>query len=287
MALDNFEGEMKLSDIVAAPEDGIKFEDFNELEYILKIFNEKADDRDKEVLYRCIIGTENQYDVAKDLGLSQSFISRLDKRIRQSLIYIAKHGRYKRFSSTPKKKEADKMKAKSFRKYTKYDYIYIFRNYPQLTNRQIAEVMGLTPEGVNPYRTKFRKGLYDELETPFLNPGLLEKIQNYVKDLVFETKETPTASTHVFIDGDKVIEAEPEVSFNVKSPEIQKTPEPIVIPVKKEEINNEELIILNNKISIMSNKEEVSSLIYGIFQVLENLPKDSKVKLDLQLEVIK
>jgi hypothetical protein len=149
--------------------------------------------------------------------------------------------------------------------------------------------MGLSPEGVNPYKNRFKKGLYDDLEVTHVNQELLEKLQKYIRDLT----ETPKSdikihtSNHLFIDGDKVVEVEPEVSFHVKAPEIKKAPEPVIIPVKKEKIKNEELIILNNKISITSNKEEASSLIYGLFQILENIPKDSKIKLDVQLEVIK
>jgi RNA polymerase sporulation-specific sigma factor len=284
---DGFEGEMSLKDVIAAPEDDIKFEDFKEMEYILKVFNENASDRDKTILYKCIIGKVNQYEVAEEMNVSQSYVSRLEKKVIESLQFIAKNGYYKKVT-TYNKKEAVKV-SKSMRKYTKHDYVYILRNYPQLTTRQISEIMGLSPEGVNPYKNRFKKGLYDDLEVTHVNQELLEKLQKYIRDLT----ETPKSdikihtSNHLFIDGDKVVEVEPEVSFHVKAPEIKKAPEPVIIPVKKEKIKNEELIILNNKISITSNKEEASSLIYGLFQILENIPKDSKIKLDVQLEVIK
>ena len=56
---------------------------------------------------------------------------------------------------------------------------------------------------------------------------------------------------------------------------------------KKEKVSKKENIILNNQISIMSNKKEVSRLIYGIFELLDKTPDGSSIQLDLKVEVSK
>jgi transposase len=287
-------------DIIPAEEEEYDVSDYETASKVLEIFNNNAKERDKAILERCIINGENQREVAKDIGCSQSYISRIVTAIEENLKSIALNGEYKKITTYNALKEKGE---KKMVKYSKTDYIYIIQNYPQLANKEIGKLMGVSYQSVNNYRNWLKQGKFEGVEIPAVNKELLDKINKYVLvhktekvkkpeiilEEIHENRVKELKKQDDFIkELDKIFPPKTQEPFDYKPTPKRVIPivEPI-ISIDNPEISKKEIIILNNKISITSNKNETSSLVLGIYQLLENIPPDAKVKLDIAFEVSK
>ena len=313
--------ELTLIDVIPAPESNISSDDLNTMNQVVETFCENAKESDIAILNRCIINDENQRDVAKDLGISQSYVSRLVKSIEKRLKYIAENGKYINVSANNRKEDAKVVKEGNSRRYKKEDYVYMFRNYPYLKNTEIALIMGLGRQIVVNYKCKFNKGQYDDLDISSVSKELVKAAEQYAlnhenapkeistdfvqeeviykpvpKKIIEITNTMPENKVDVVADTTKKIAKEKLNDIDTFIESLEKEPDRVRLgkmiteredSYKKEKVSKKENIILNNQISIMSNKEEVSKLIHGIYQLLKNSPEDTNVKLDLKFEVSK
>jgi RNA polymerase sporulation-specific sigma factor len=273
--------ELTLMDVIPIPEEDITMEDREEMQYVLKIFNDNASERDKIILQRCILNNENQRDVAKDLGTSQSYVSRLARNVEKSLKYIVENNKYKRFSAKREKEEKSMGKTQ----YTQEHYFYILNTRPELSVADISKLMGTFKQSIYNYKKKWDKAKYEieGVETNNLSQEFMDKVRDFIPSPKKE-KVTPLKEAL------KIPEKRKEIRDVIIQKSIEDNYEALKMLAEhdeKKEISNDELIILNNKISITSSRDEVSQLVYGIYHLLLNNPADVKIKLDLHFEVSK
>lgn len=186
---------LTLMEVIPAPEDNIKTEDYDLMQYVLNIFNKEANERDKIVLKKCIINNETQRKVANELGFSQSYIARLIIRVERMLKNIAETGKYNYTTTNNIKRKRNvegdvkiEIKKKVVKKYTKNDYLYIIKNYPNLSAQDIANVMGVKNQSVRVYKSKAKCLSKDYIVTD-INSELIAKLDKYSLDKVnFKSK---------------------------------------------------------------------------------------------------
>lgn len=275
LAVDFDGNDLTLMEVIPAPEEDIKMEDYDELNYILDKFKENASERDIAIMHRCIMNNENQLEVANSLEISQSYVSRMVKRLTKKLQKIAEF------------KGEDNVN----KKYDKADYYFVFNNYPNLTNKAIAKLMNVSYVTIGNYKKAFKSGALDNYKDKKVSTTLMDKLPPIDKEdvVVKELEKVDTLKT--VEENFKAIQITKEIPWS--PPKVEEVCEKDIeiaeksINSKKEEISKKETIILNNNISITSSQEEVSQLIFGIYQLLANTPEDSKIKLDLNFEVIK
>lgn len=167
----DYEGnELHLIDVIPNPED-IDVDTKLLLLDTLKKFLEIAKESDKIVLKRCILDGESQKEVANDLKISQSYVSRKVTAIEKKLKNIMENGKLLKNSPTiSNNKEIIKLKHDNI--------IYIFTYYKQLSNGEIARIIGISPQTVKKYRKLFYENSLDNIK-PNLPDNLKAKFNDF------------------------------------------------------------------------------------------------------------
>lgn len=324
--------ELTLIDILPAPEDDIKYEDFDALKKTLKIFNDNAAENYKQILQMYFYEEKTQLEIAKVLGISQSYVARIMAAIEKMLKIIAETGKFKKVSaqsaarekaigrrqmnSNNKPKRRKKEKKMADKQFFKNDFVYIFKNY-SLKSKEIASALGLKEQTIHNYKSKINKGEWDNVN-PKIQDHVLEKIELYIAKNRQETYGKPKPKPNkINLDAmvektaekvDKTFkkivspygECQPipnkldEVKFiSEDATEIDKFIESMEQPnvetktLKVELIQKKEIKILDNRISLTSNKDDMANIILGIYELLKNTPEGSMVKMNMEFEVTK
>lgn len=281
--------ELTLEDVIPTEEPKFSSDDYIFLEQVLSEFSKTAKDRDKQILKMRYFDNKNQKDIADELNISQSYISRIEKKIEKQLQKLA-FGKNINKSKNEVKGEKNKMGRTNI---GKEGYLYIFQNYSHLGNSDIAKILGVTYTAVTNQRKKYKNGELDNVQ-PKIVTELKEKIESYAP-----SKKIRKSTLQVFDNAEKVnkntkeikeeIAIESPIKIEMESPIMLEEPQFLNIPEEPDfryfENNKKESIILNNKIDLMYNSEEAASALYGVYQLLYNLPKNSKAKIKLELEV--
>lgn len=277
LARDNDGNELTIEDVVPTPEkDGPSKEDFEILEQVLSEFSKIASDRDKQILKLFYFDGIKQREIGKRLDVSQSYISRILKKIEERLQKIG-----------VQKTEIERTDKMARTNIGKEGYLYIFQNYMYIGNTAIAKILGTSVAAISKQKAKYSAGDYDNV-IPILSDEFKVKFEKYapskrVRKSAMQVREEIAVKTNTpGLVGDnygmEIIE--PIVLEEPQFPNITEEPDfSFNKNIKKESI------ILNNKIDIMSNKDEVSSIIYGIYSLIANMPINSKAKLKLEVEV--
>jgi RNA polymerase sporulation-specific sigma factor len=93
----DFEGnKLTYMDTIPMEESTFGVDDYVTLEKILQVFNERATDRQKQILKMHFYENKKQRQIADELNLSQSYIARMLLAIRETLKIINEHGHYQK-----------------------------------------------------------------------------------------------------------------------------------------------------------------------------------------------
>jgi RNA polymerase sporulation-specific sigma factor len=264
----NYDGEgneLTVEDTIPLPEPEFNFDDYDALKYAIQVFNNNASEPDKQILQLRFFEGKTQLEASKVLGISQSYVSRKTHAVKEMLEYIVNTGKFKKVNANKtqgKFKRGIHLEALEMSRYNKGNMIYIFENYPKLKTKAMAELLGFKPQSITNYKSQWKNGAWSKIKSIEIDRETKDKIEAHL-----ESKSKPK-----FIVSNSIPENSAE---KVKIPYSA-----IPIDIKKEENIN-----INNKINIMSNKEEVSTLLYGIYYMIQSLPVGAKVKLDMEVKV--
>lgn len=179
----------------------------DELKDIVKQFSEKATDLEKQILqYRIINDEMAQKELADKLGLSQSYISRIEKRVIRKMQKLAlKNGLIEKIDE-PKPKEVKKVKPKVNIQH----FVYIMDNYPDFKQKDVAAIFGVVPSLMSAYFKSYNNGEYEAIE-PSDDRDLGKRISNYIREHYPEWLAGPVKNTNKEIGKDEVKEIEKPV----------------------------------------------------------------------------
>jgi RNA polymerase sporulation-specific sigma factor len=175
IAHDNDGNNITLVEIIPMEEPQFNFEDYDMLNKVLQEFYKTEKEIDIQVLEKCTMNGRTQRDVAEELGLSQSYVSRIESKVKIKFKSIAlKHLGIKE----PVVKLVEKH---GNTKYNKEEFLYIFENYAFLKSTEIAEIIGCSKRIVTKTRTEYKDGLLFNIE-PKINLELSKKINDYIRE---------------------------------------------------------------------------------------------------------
>jgi RNA polymerase sporulation-specific sigma factor len=268
-------------------------DDYKDLEnsqyasFIIRDFQEDLNERDKAIFNGMILGKKKQREMGKELGISQSYTSRMKGRLEKKL--------QKRYGNGDVKMRKPSVNPNEFK--------YAVEKYPELTHNDLARIFGVSTPTISNNFKRLKAGKFDDVEAIIEQGGEIDKkLQNASKarlekkkkleekkedermlDIVNSPKDEKINKFLNEADKMAVIEPSKEYKKLMLKESIKNNDKAL----EKLEDSKEEIIILNNKISNKSNRDEAANIIYGLYQMVKSVPKDSKIKFDISLEVSK
>lgn len=173
IAIDKDGNDLTLIEVTPMEESEFKFEDYEMLKEALLIFQKTEKEIHFEILKQCTMLGRTQRDVSIELGLSQSYVSRIEGRAKNKLRKIAFE------ISDIKNSVVNNVVDHGNTKYDKAIFVYIFENYAYLKVKEIAEIVECSRKIVTKAKQEYRDGLLCNIE-PKISKELAKKIYNFI-----------------------------------------------------------------------------------------------------------
>jgi RNA polymerase sporulation-specific sigma factor len=266
--------ELTIVDILEYEEDYDRLENQEFTDHVISDFQKNLKPKEKIVFNEMILGSSTQVETGKKINLSQSYASRIKTGLIKKLQNKYGNGEVKVRKSLVEPGE----------------FKYAVNNYPELSHTDLARIFNVsTPTIANNFK-RLKAGKFDE-NIAEAGDNIKEKLKKSSEKRLAKKKkveekkedkrmldilnaEEPTKLDDMLKKGK---ERYGDALTNLAKEEAK----------EKEDISKEEIIILKNKISNTSNRDEAAEMIYGLYQMIQAMPKDSKVKMDIIMEVVK
>lgn len=176
ISTDDDGSELHLLDRLAAPEDNPLRDELENLNTIMEKFKEdcKADrrfgKRDLQIVDLIYFKKKTQYDIAKEMGLSQSYISRLEGRIVLKLKKIAKQLE----DGTMATKKQKGLKA------FKENFVYLYEKYEGIIPKaEMERILNIKTNVIYYYIKEYNEGKMKDIKP---NSNIEDKVAQKFKD---------------------------------------------------------------------------------------------------------